>query len=155
MLDLIRFDLLNWFYELWDLFVFETIDFMRCLDFVDVVRILFQPTRFCQFHHIPLLRDHQELACTPKDSPRRVDMNETSLIYFYFKKHWVIDKTVWKPVLVELLENRICAYIFQYIANIFLYIVSILSAIGRHLGASLALLGAIERHLSAIGRYFD
>ena len=32
MLDLIRFDLLNWFYEIWVLFDVESIDFMRTLD---------------------------------------------------------------------------------------------------------------------------
>ena len=34
MLDLIRFDLLNWFYEIWDLFDLEIIAFMRFLDFL-------------------------------------------------------------------------------------------------------------------------
>ena len=37
---------------------------------------------FNKFHQISLLCYHQELACTPKDPPRRVDMNERSLIYF-------------------------------------------------------------------------
>ena len=40
---------------------------------------------FYKFHKISLLCDHQELACTPKDPPRRVDMNEMSLICFYNK----------------------------------------------------------------------
>ena len=35
---------------------------------------------FYKFHQIPLLCDHHELARTPKDPPRRVDMNEMSLI---------------------------------------------------------------------------
>ena len=82
MLDLIRFNLLNWFYEIWDLFDLEIIDFMRFVDFSDV-RILYRHIRFHQFHQISLLCDHQELACTPKDPPRRVDMNERSLISFY------------------------------------------------------------------------
>ena len=85
MLDLIRFDLLNSFYEIWDLFDLEIIEIMRFLDFFDVI-ILFRHMRFHKFHQIPLSCDHQELACTPKDPPRRVDMNERSLIYFYKKK---------------------------------------------------------------------
>ena len=32
MLDLIRFDLLNWLYEICDLFYLEIIDFMSFLD---------------------------------------------------------------------------------------------------------------------------
>ena len=86
MLDLIRFDLPKRFYEIWDLFDFEIIEFMRFLDFSDV-RILYRQLRFYKFHQISLLCDHQELACTPKDPPRRVDMNEMSLIYFYTKHH--------------------------------------------------------------------
>ena len=87
MLDLIRFNVLNWFYEIRDLFVFEITDVMRFGDFADVVRILFQYIRFYQFHQIPLLCDHQDLACTTKDPPRRVDMNERSLISFYKTIH--------------------------------------------------------------------
>ena len=56
---------------------------MRLLDFLDVVRILYQHIRFYQFHHIPLLYDHQGLAYTPKDPPRRVVMKESSVISFY------------------------------------------------------------------------
>ena len=41
---------------------------------------------FYKFHQISLLCDHQELACTPKDPPRQVDMNEMSLICFYITK---------------------------------------------------------------------
>ena len=50
------------------------------LNFLDVVRILCKHVKLYQFHQIPLLCDHQELACTPKDPPRRVDMKEMSLI---------------------------------------------------------------------------
>ena len=57
---------------------------MRFLDFSDV-RILYRHIRFYQFHKISLLCDHQELACTPKDPPRRVDMKETSVISFIRK----------------------------------------------------------------------
>ena len=39
-------------------------------------------TRFYRFHEIALLCDHQELACTSKDPPRRVDMKEMSLIFW-------------------------------------------------------------------------
>ena len=122
ILDLMRFNLLNWFYEIWDLFDFEIIAFMLW-DFLNVVGILYKHIRFYKFHQIPLLCDRQELACTPKDPPRRVDMNEISLICFYNKNHWVINKNVWKPALWDLLENRICAliswYICSYILNFF------------------------------------
>ena len=67
--------------------------------------------RFYQFHQIPLLCHHQELACTPKAPPRRVDMNERSLICLYNRNYRVIDKTVSKPALLDLLENRTCASI--------------------------------------------
>ena len=40
-----------------------------------------------KFHEISLLCDHQELACTPKDPPRRVNMNERSLISFCNQNH--------------------------------------------------------------------
>ena len=66
---------------------------------------------FYKCHQISFLCDHQELACTPKDPPRRVDMNERSLISFYNQNCWVIDKNVWKPALLDLLENRIWALI--------------------------------------------
>ena len=59
---------------------FEIIDFMRFWNFLDVVGILYKHIRFYQFHQIQLLCDHQELACTSKDPPRRVDMKEMSLI---------------------------------------------------------------------------
>ena len=68
--------------------------------------------RFHKIHQIPLLCYHQELACTPKDPPRRVDMKETGLISFYNKIEWTIDKTVWKPTLVATCENRTCALIY-------------------------------------------
>ena len=68
-------------------FFFEHRIFMRFLDFLDVVRILYKHVRFYQFHQIPLLCDHQELACTPKDPPRRVDMKEMNLIYFHKNIH--------------------------------------------------------------------
>ena len=49
------------------------------------VRILYRHIGFYKFHQISFLCDHQELACTPKDPPRRVDMKEISLICFYNK----------------------------------------------------------------------
>ena len=64
-------------------FFFGLIDCMRFWDFLDVVGILYKHVRFFQFHQIALLCDHQELACTSKDPPRRVDMKKMSLIVFY------------------------------------------------------------------------
>ena len=66
-----------------DLFFWKFIDFVRFLDFLDIVGILYKHVRFFQFHQIALLRDHQELACTSKDPPRRVDMKDMSLIFLY------------------------------------------------------------------------
>ena len=81
---------------------------------------------FFQFHQIALLCDHQELACTSKDPPRRVDMKDMSLIFLYKNIYWVIDKTVWKPTLVDPFENRKCALIFWvnelYELNVYLYL---------------------------------
>ena len=54
---------------------------------------------FYQLHQVPLLCDHQELACTLEDPPRRVDVNEMSLISFHKNNYCVIDKTVWTPTL--------------------------------------------------------
>ena len=65
------------------------------------VRISYKHKRCYQFHNISLLFNHQGLACTPKDPPRRVDRNERSLISFYKTIYCVIDKTVWKPTLVK------------------------------------------------------
>ena len=83
-------------------FFFESILVSAMFGLLDVVRILYRHMMFYQFHQIPLLCDHRELACTPKDPPRRFDMNEMGLIFFYEKIHWVINKTVWKPILDEL-----------------------------------------------------
>ena len=49
---------------------------------------------FYKFHQISLLCDHQELACTPKDPHRRVDMNEGILICLCNQNDRVIDKHV-------------------------------------------------------------
>ena len=49
---------------------------------------------FDQFHKISLLCYRQELACTPNDPPRRVDMNEISLVCFYNENDRVVDNTV-------------------------------------------------------------
>ena len=49
---------------------------------------------FYKFHKITFVCYHQELACTPNDPPRRVDINEMSLIRFYNKHAGIIDKTV-------------------------------------------------------------
>ena len=61
---------------------FYFIDFMRFVDLLGVVGILYKHVRFCRFRQIALLCDHQELTCTSKDPPRRVDMKEMSLILF-------------------------------------------------------------------------
>ena len=47
--------------------------------FLDDVRILYKQVSY-QFHRTPLLCGHRELACTPKDPPRRVDKKEMSLV---------------------------------------------------------------------------
>ena len=57
----------NWFYEIVG-FVWMLLEY---------------DTRFYRFHEIALLCDHQELACTSKDPPRRVDMKDMSLIFLY------------------------------------------------------------------------
>ena len=108
-----------WIY--WIYWFCEFIDFVRFLDFVG---ILYKHVRFFQFHQIALLRDHQKLACTSKDPPWRVDMKDMSLIFLYKNIYWVIDKTVWKPTLVDPFENRKCALIFYlnelYQLNVYL-----------------------------------
>ena len=47
-----------------------------------------------------LLCDHQELSCTPKDPPGRVNMNEMSFRNIYGTFFGVVDKTVSEPTLV-------------------------------------------------------
>ena len=96
ILDLIRFNLLNCFYEMWEWFVSEMIALMRfwISGFLEVVKTLYKHIRLYQLHQISFVCHHQELARTPKDPPRRVDMNERNLICFYNQNHWVIDKTV-------------------------------------------------------------
>ena len=112
ILDLIRCNLIKWFYEILYLLFWKFIDCVRFWVFLDIVGILYKHIRFFQFHQIALLCDHQELACTSKDPPRRVDMKDMSLIFLYKNIYWVIDKTVWKPTLVDPFENRKCALIF-------------------------------------------
>ena len=104
-MGLIWIELLNSCYEIWNLY--EIIDFMRFLGLMDVVKILYSHAWLLQISSIPNLCDHQALAHTSKDPPQRIDMNEMSLIKCYKKVHWVIDKTVWKPSLLDLLEHRI------------------------------------------------
>ena len=92
--------------------------------FVDVAGILYTHIRFYHFHQNTLLCDDQELACTPKDSPRRVDMNARSIISFHKKIDWAIDQIVWKLTLVEPFENRSCALISWYICSyIWMYLI--------------------------------
>ena len=52
-------------------------------DLLDVVRLFYKHLGLYKCHKIPLVYDHQELACTPKYPPRRVDMKE---ITFSFDK---------------------------------------------------------------------
>ena len=113
-LDLIRFNLLNWFVEIRESFFFEMSAFMRFGDFLDGVRVSYKHVRFYHIHQMPLLCDHQELACTPKHPPRRVDMKETSRIYSHTNNYCVINKTVWRPTLGLLatrFKARMCSYI--------------------------------------------
>ena len=88
---------------------------------------------FYNFQQISRLCYHQELACTPKDPPRWVDMNEISLICFHKRIDWVIDKTVCKPTLSDPFENRI--FVSWYIWDF---------AFGHYFGC----------YLSAGGRYW-
>ena len=57
------------------LFFVTTLTF---LDFLDDVGIAYILERLYRIHQIQLLGDHQELACTPKDPPRRVSMTQMS-----------------------------------------------------------------------------
>ena len=61
--------------------------FMFCFFYVAIFWIswmlLEYDTRFYRFHEIHFLCDHQELACTPKDPPRQVNMKELSSISFH------------------------------------------------------------------------
>ena len=74
--------------------------FSGLLDFLDVVGILYKHVRSYQFHQISFLCEHHDLACTLKDPPRRVDMNEMSFRNVYRTNYWVIDETVSKPTIV-------------------------------------------------------
>ena len=56
--------------------------------------------QICSSRQIQLLCYNQELACTPNDPPRRVNMNEMSFRNIYGKIDRVTDKTVSKPTLV-------------------------------------------------------
>ena len=114
VLDSTRFNPLNQFYEIWDLLRFGNIVFMWILKFLDVFWILHKHVNKYQFHQIPLLCNHQELACTPTAAPRRVDMKEMSLIVFRKKTYWVIAKTTWKTTLVERCET---AYVLLNLAE--------------------------------------
>ena len=90
---------------------FRFIDFMRFVHFLDVVGILYKHVRFFQFHQIALLCDHQELACTSKDPPRRVDMKEMSLICWGKNISWVIEKPFENLLLWHCLKT---AYVLLY-----------------------------------------
>ena len=85
-------------------FFLQLLIFIRFLDFLDVVRLLYKHRRLYQFHQILLLCDHQELACTLKDPPRRVDMKEISLICLCLRKNIELST---KPFEDLLLWNRL------------------------------------------------
>ena len=65
IIDWMGLNPLNWFYDIWNIF-FDMITFIRCLDILDVVRIIktHKVYQIPQSYQIPLLCDHQELACT-------------------------------------------------------------------------------------------
>ena len=63
-------NLINEVHEIWDCFL-------------DFVGILYKHVGFHEFHQIQFLCDHQELACTPKDPPQRLDMKEFILCCFF------------------------------------------------------------------------
>ena len=56
--------------------------------------------QICSSRQIQLLCYNQELACTPNDPPRRVNMNETNFKNIYGTIDRVIDKHFSKPTLV-------------------------------------------------------
>ena len=97
---------------------------VRIFGFWDVVGILYKHVRFYRFHQIPFLCDHHELACTAKDPPRRVDMNESSLIFFIRKFIESSTEPFENPLFWNLLTT---AYVFLYF-NIFgILLLSIIS----------------------------
>ena len=86
---------------LWDLGLFSgSVVFMTCFNLFDVVSMLYKHVRSYRFHQIPLLCDHQALACTPKDPPRRVDMKEMSFKHIHGTIDWAVDNTVSEHTLV-------------------------------------------------------
>ena len=106
----------------WDLglvlFVWNCCFFMRFQDFLDAARILYKHISFYQCHQIRFLCDHQELACTPKDPPRRVDMKEMCLLFFV--RQFIELST--KPFENLLLWNRLkTAYVLWYLKKNVLY----------------------------------
>ena len=66
---------------------------MTFLNLLDAVRLLYMRVRCYQFHQVLLSCDNQELACTPKDSPRRADTREMSL-FFCKTIHRDIENTI-------------------------------------------------------------
>ena len=58
--------------------MFGIVVFMRLL-LIYAMLLEYCMRRVYQFHQTPVLCDHQDLACTPKDPPRRVDMKEISI----------------------------------------------------------------------------
>ena len=77
--------------------------FIRFLDSRHAVRILHK--KVLSISSNPTLCDHQELACTPKDPSRRVDMKEMSLIRLCVRK--IIE--LW----TKLFETYSCGNVWQ------------------------------------------
>ena len=106
ILNSININLINYFMRCETFFV-EHILFMQYLHFLDVVWISYKHIRLYRFHRIPLLCDHRELACTPKDPPRRfIWKNESTKLFSYIRTSIVFRqnslntycwRTVWKP----------------------------------------------------------
>ena len=92
-MDLISFDLNKLSYETCMFFGLAAL--MTFFNLLDAVRLLYTRLRCYQFHQILLVVscDNQELACTPKDPPRRADTRELSL-FFCKTINRVIEYTV-------------------------------------------------------------
>ena len=74
-------------------------DFLRFV-LTDVKKQAYMLERIFKTQQLQLLCDHHELACTPKDPLRRVNMKEMSFRSIHGTIYWVIDNTVSEPTLV-------------------------------------------------------
>ncbi len=66
-----------------------------------LIFFIYASIRYKRTQPIPLAWDHQELAHTPNDPPRRVSMNGASFSQSYGNICWVFDQHVWKPSLLD------------------------------------------------------